>query len=47
MKDYNLWVCGLTCGVAITSLITGDYETAGASSFLAAVTFFSWRTFKW
>ena len=47
MKDYNLWVCGLTCGVAITSLITDDYESAGFCSLFAMLTFFSWRTFKW
>lgn len=47
MKDYNLWCNGVICGIAISHLIFGDYESAGICSLLAALTFVSWRTFKW
>lgn len=47
MKSYNLWVCGVTFGVAASALFIGDYATACASGLLAVVTFFSWKTVKW
>lgn len=47
MKDYNLWACGLWCGMGISSAIIGDYISTGVCVLVAMLTFVTWRTFKW
>lgn len=47
MKDYTLWSCGVTCGLAIHCLFFGECVLTSIVALIAVLHFVCWRTFKW